>query len=135
MTAEEIDLVQNTWNAVKPIANTAADLFYEKLFELDPQVRSLFPDDMANQKKMLMQMISVAVASLRNPEKLIPAVQELGKRHVGYGVKDEDYQTVGTALLWTLEQGLGESWNDEVKAAWVTTYGILSDTMIKAGNV
>ena len=134
MTPEQVELVKSTWKMVLPIADTAADLFYEKLFELDPEVRVLFDDDMAKQKKALMAMIGSAVASLHQIESIVPAVQQLGVRHVGYGVVEGHYATVGEALLWTLEQGLGDAWTPQVKAAWVETYTILSTTMLDAAQ-
>ncbi len=84
---------------VLPIADTAADLFYGRLFELDPKSRALFDDDMAKQKKALMAMIGNAVASLRRIEAIVPAVQQLGVQHAGYGVVEGHYATVGEALL------------------------------------
>ena len=134
MTPEQVELVKSTWKMVLPIADTAADLFYEKLFELDPEVRVLFDDDMAKQKKALMAMIGSAVASLHQIESIVPPVQQLGVRHVGYGVVEGHYATVGEALLWTLEQGLGDAWTPQVKAAWVETYTILSTTMLDAAQ-
>lgn len=134
MTPEQVELVKSTWKMVLPIADTAADLFYGKLFELDPEVRALFDDDMAKQKKALMAMIGNAVASLHQIESIVPTVQQLGVRHAGYGVIEGHYATVGEALLWTLEQGLREAWTPEVKAAWVETYTILSTTMLDAAR-
>lgn len=132
MTPTQVQLVQTTWEKVVPIADTAAALFYGKLFELDPSLKPLFTSDIKEQGKKLMQMITVAVRGLNDLGKLVPAVQELGRRHVGYGVKDEHYATVGTALLWTLEKGLGDAFTPDVKEAWATVYGILADTMKKA---
>lgn len=132
MTPEEVRLVQESWAQVVPIRETAAELFYTKLFELDPQVRGLFPENIAEQKLKLMKMLGMAVNGLNNPEALVPAVQELGRRHVGYGVKNAHYPTVGAALLWTLEQGLGEAFTGEVKAAWTKVYTLLADIMQQA---
>lgn len=129
MTPRQKELVQSTWAQVVPIAGVAADLFYAKLFELDPALRPLFPEDMAEQKKKLMAMIGVAVRGLDDLEKLVPALQGLGRGHVAYGVKDSHYATVGAALLWTLGQGLGEAFTDEVKEAWTVVYTIIADTM------
>jgi hemoglobin-like flavoprotein len=134
MTPLQIQLVQSTWNQVLPIADTAATLFYGRLFELDPALRPLFKPDLASQKKNLMQTLAFAVGSLDNPEALLPAVKQLGKRHAGYHVKDEHYDTVGAALLWTLEQGLGAAFTPEVKAAWTTVYVTLADTMKQAAK-
>jgi hemoglobin-like flavoprotein len=129
MTPHQKTLVQTSWEKVVPIADTAASLFYGRLFELDPSLRPMFTSDIKEQGKKLMTMITVAVRGLDDLGTLVPAVQALGRRHSGYGVKDEHYTTVAVALLWTLEQGLGDSWNAEVKEAWVVVYTILADTM------
>lgn len=129
MTPAQAQLVVETWNKVTPIADTAATLFYGKLFELDPALRPLFPADLGEQKKKLMMTLGFAVGSLNRPDTLLPAVRQLGKRHAGYGVKDEHFATVGAALLWTLEQGLGEAWTPEVADAWTTVYGVVASTM------
>ena len=134
LTDDQVKLVKANWNAVKPIKATAADLFYDKLFELDPSIRSLFKDDISIQKKALMATISFCVATLNHPDKLVPAVRQLGSRHGGYGVTDKHYATVGAALLWTLEQGLGEAFTPEAKAVWTEVYGILSTTMLDAAQ-
>ena len=136
LTPEQLTLVQSSWAKVVPIAGTAADLFYGKLFELDPALRPLFPDEMADQKKKLMTMISFAVEGLTNLEELVPKVQDLGRRHATYfEVTPPMYDTVGAALLDTLEKGLGDSWDEEHKEAWALVYGVLSKTMIDAGGV
>jgi len=132
MTPEQIKLVQSSWEQVKPISDKAAELFYGKLFELNPDFKELFPNDMVEQGRKLMAMINTAVNSLNNLEAVVPAVEEMGKRHVGYGVKDEDYDVVGEALLWTLDAGLGDAFTDEVKEAWTETYVVLSTTMKNA---
>lgn len=132
MNPHQIELVQATWQKIVPIQDTAADLFYGRLFELDPSLRPLFSQDMREQKKKLMRMISTAVSSLSDLQAIIPAVQALGRRHADYKVKPEMYQTVGTALLEALEKGLGEAWNDQVEQAWIETYNTLADVMIAA---
>lgn len=132
MTPEQIKLVQDSFEQVAPIADQAAELFYGRLFEVAPEVKPMFTSDMSEQGKKLMTMIGVAVRGLTNLEKIVPAVQQLGVRHVEYGVKEEHFAVVGESLLWTLEQGLGDAWNDELKDAWATTYGVLSATMIAA---
>ena len=129
MTPEKIDLVKTTWSSVEQISDTAAELFYGRLFELDPKLKALFNGDMAEQGKKLMQMIGVAVANLHQLDEVLLPVQELGKRHVGYKVEAKDYDTVGEALLWTLEKGLGDAWNDDVKGAWTETYVTLATVM------
>jgi hemoglobin-like flavoprotein len=133
LTDTQIQLVQNSFALVAPIADTAAQLFYGRLFELDPSLRHMFRSDMKEQGRKLMQMLSVAVHALDNLEGIIPAVQALGKRHVGYGVTMEHYAIVGDALLWTLEQGLGEAFTAEVKEAWTEVYGLL--TQVATANL
>lgn len=129
MTSAQIELVQSTWEHVKPISDQAAEMFYARLFELRPEYRKLFPDDMKSQGKKLMTMITTAVSSLERLDAILPAVQELGRRHVGYGVTAADYEPVGEALLWTLEKGLGDSFTPEVREAWALTYSTLAQVM------
>ena len=131
----DIALVQWSWEQVLPIADDAAQLFYGRLFELDPSLRPMFAhSDMAEQRRKLMQMITVAVRGLERLDTLLPAVRALGARHVGYGVKDEHYDTVGAALLWTLEQGLGAAFTPEVRESWAATYGTLASIMREAAS-
>ena len=132
MTPEKIALVQDSFAKVAPIAETAADIFYDRLFEIAPEVRPLFPEIMTDQKKKLMQMLATAVNGLKDLDAIVPAVQNLGARHVGYGVKEEHYDSVGAALLFTLGKGLGDDFTPEVEAAWTETYGILAGVMIDA---
>src|SRR6202158_5743285 len=129
MTPEQVKLVQDSFAKVAPIADKAADLFYDRLFVIAPDVRSLFPDDLSAQKKKLMQMIATAVTNLHQVEKIIPAVQDLGRRHVGYGVTAKHYESVGAALLWTLEQGLGPAFTPQVKEARDATHTTGADGM------
>lgn len=129
MTPKQIELVQGSWRKVAPISDTAAELFYGKLFSLDPGLRPLFKGDMKAQGRKLMGMIATAVNGLARLDAIVPAVQDLGRRHVRYGVRDKDYDTVASALVWTLAQGLGESFTPEVKDAWVSAYGLLAKTM------
>ena len=129
MTPEQTRLVRESFALVSPIAETAAGLFYGRLFELDPALRPLFPTDVREQGRKLMQMIAVAVHELDAPERLLPAIQVLGRRHVGYGVRPEHYATVGAALLWTLQQGLGAAFTPEAEAAWAEAYELLATTM------
>ncbi|MBX3500543.1 MAG: hemin receptor [Alphaproteobacteria bacterium] len=132
MTPEQIALVRSSFASVVPIKETAADLFYSRLFELDPSLKPLFKGDMKEQGLKLMAMIGTAVGGLDRLDSIVPAVQALGRRHVGYGVKTEHYDTVGSALLWTLEQGLGAAFTPEVKSAWNSAYGVLAGTMKEA---
>jgi hemoglobin-like flavoprotein len=130
LTQSQIDLVKGSFVHVEPIADTAAALFYGRLFELNPNLRPLFKRDITEQGRMLMQMIAIAVRGLDHLDTIVPAVKSLGQRHAGYGVKTEDYNTVGSALLWTLEQGLGEAFTPEVKAAWTEVYTLLATTAL-----
>jgi hemoglobin-like flavoprotein len=132
MTPREVELVQTTFQSVRPIADQAADLFYGRLFEIAPDVRPLFSEDLSEQKKKLMGMLATAVTNLHQVEKIVPAVQELGRRHGGYGVKDSHYQPVGEALIWTLDKGLGAAFTPEVKSAWVAAYTTLAGVMKSA---
>src|SRR5499427_7404429 len=109
LTSTEIVLVRASFARVVTIQDVAADLFYDRLFVIAPRLRALFPADLSQQKKKLMQMIGMAVFGLNNLDKLVPAVRALGARHSGYGVTTADYAVVGEALLWTLEKGLGEA--------------------------
>ena len=132
MTPKQIEIVQSSFAKVAPIAETAAGLFYARLFELDPKLQPLFKGDMKRQGMMLMSMIATAVRGLSNTEALVPMVKNLGRRHVGYGVKDSHYATVGQALIETLEKGLGSDFDAATREAWLAAYSMLS-TVMKAG--
>ncbi|MEE8056572.1 MAG: globin domain-containing protein, partial [Pseudomonadales bacterium] len=134
MTPEQIKLVQDSWQKVELIAEQAADIFYSTLFEMDPSVKLLFKGDIKQQGEKLMNMIGAAVGLLDRTEQLIPVVQKLGERHGGYGVIADHYDTVGEALLDTLDAGLGDDFTDDVRAAWAEVYGILAKTMIDAAD-
>ena len=129
MTEDEVHLVQSSWERVRPISTQAAELFYSRLFETAPELKALFKTDMQQQGHRLMEMIDVAVGKLESWDQLAPAVQALGRRHAGYGVKEADYDKVAAALLWTLQKGLGAAFTEEVKEAWITVYTVLADTM------
>jgi hemoglobin-like flavoprotein len=135
MIPEQITLIQTSFAKVLPIADTAAALFYGRLFELDPSLKPLFKGDMHEQGRKLMTMIRVVVNGLNRLDQLVPAIQELGRRHAGYGVRADHYATVGAALLWTLGQGLGDQFTPEVEAAWTTAYTVLAETMRAAAEV
>ena len=135
MNRQQIDLVRTSFALVQPIAAQAAAIFYDKLFAADPSLRALFRGDMAHQGERLMTMIGSAVGLLDRPDTLLPVLRQLGARHGGYGVVDAHYASVGTALLQTLEQGLGAALTPEVRDAWVETYGLISRTMIEAARV
>ena len=132
MSPEQVELVQTTWHSLMPIKDTAAELFYGKLFSLDPGIRPLFKNDLKDQGRNLTAMISVAVGGLSRPEKIMLAVRQLGRRHAAYGVQPRHYELVATALLWMLETSLAEAFTPEAKAAWIAAYDMLSRTMQEA---
>ena len=134
MTPEQIRLIQESFVKVGAIKEQAADMFYNRLFEMDPSLRSMFPEDLSEQKKKLMATIAMVVAGLNELEKVVPAAEALGRSHVGYGVERKHYDTVGAALLWTLEQGLGDAWNEDLMAAWTIAYGVLAGVMLDAAD-
>jgi len=131
MTPDQVRLVQESFAKVAPIADQAASMFYDRLFATAPQVRAMFPADMAEQQRKLMATLTIVVNGLSNLESILPAASSLATRHVAYGARPEHYPVVGAALLWTLEQGLGKEWNEEVADAWTAAYAMLSDFMIK----
>ena len=130
MTPEQVQLVQQSFSKVAPISEQAATIFYDRLFEVAPSVRAMFPDDMTEQRKKLMATLAVVVGGLSHIEAVLPAASALAKRHVSYGAKPEHYPVVGGALLFTLEKGLGDGWTPPVAAAWTAAYGTLSTYMI-----
>lgn len=134
MTPAQIDLVQQSWKKIVPIADRAAALFYDRLFELDGSLEALFKHDIESQGRKLTAMINTAVTSLRTLDKIVPAVQDLGRRHVRYGVEPGHYDTVGGALLWTLGKGLGEDFTPATREAWTAAYATLASVMQAAAS-
>jgi len=132
MTPEKIALVKSSWQQVLPIKDTAAQLFYGQLFELDPSLRSLFKGDMAEQGRKLMAMINTVVVSLDKLGPILETIEDMGRRHVAYGVTEAHYDTVGSALIWTLGQGLGEQFTPAVEDAWADAYTALASAMKQA---
>jgi nitric oxide dioxygenase len=130
MNSTQVKLVQESFSKVVPISETAAVIFYDRLFEVAPAVKAMFPADMTEQRQKLMATLAVVVNGLGNLESILPAASALAKRHVSYGARAEHYPVVGGALLWTLEKGLGEAWTPEVADAWAAAYGTLSGYMI-----
>ena len=130
MNPSQIKLVQDSFAKVAPISEQAAVIFYDRLFEVAPSVKAMFPTDMTEQRKKLMATLAVVVNGLSHLESILPAASALAIRHVGYGARPEHYPVVGGALLWTLEKGLGAAWTPEVAAAWTAAYGTLSSFMI-----
>jgi len=129
MTPQQVELVRKTWSGLKGNADQVAELFYARLFQLDPTLRSLFKKDMRTQGRMLTSVIDIAISQLDRLDKLGPVVRELGKRHATYGVRDTHYAIVGSALLDTLATGLGPDFTAEIKDAWSAVYSVLADTM------
>lgn len=134
LTANDIALVRTSFAKVLPIKAAAADLFYNRLFEIAPQLRPMFPKDLREQKAKLMAMIGAAVGGLHDLATLVPHVKALGARHAGYGVTVAHYSIVADALMWTLQRGLGDEFTPDVRSAWAKVYGVLAGTM-QAGAV
>ena len=134
MTPERRQLVLETWQALEPQAGLAARHFYERLFELDPQARDLFAaTDMARQEAKLMDMLGLLVRTLDDEERFVRELADLGRRHAGYGARHRDYDSVGTALLWTLERTLGPRFTPEARDAWAEAYRLIAGVMRRAG--
>jgi hemoglobin-like flavoprotein len=134
MTPRQIELVKSSFGKITPFKDQAAELFYCRLFELDPSLRLMFRSDMNEQKQKLMTAIALVVAGLDKMETILPTVRTLGRRHKDYGVQKKHYEVVGTALIWTLEIGLASSWNQETAEAWKTAYGALAAAMIEGSE-
>ena len=132
MNETQIDMIQASFAQVAPIAETAADIFYTRLFEIAPEVKPMFKGDLSEQGKKLMTTLGVVVNGLKDLDKIVPVAQQLAVKHVDYGVKAEHYQPVGEALIFTLEKGLGDAFTPELKEAWVGAYTTLSGVMIDA---
>ncbi len=136
LSADQRQVVRETWAQVVPIADTAAEMFYDRLFELDPSLRKLFKSaDMPEQRRKLMQTLGVAVNAIDRPDQLVPTLEDLGRRHVGYGVEDRDYDTVGEALLWTLGRGLGDAFTPAARDAWAQTYSLVAGVMRRSAEL
>ncbi len=132
MTPKDIDLVQSSFAKVAPIDDETGLLFYERLFEIAPEVRPLFRGDIDDQGRMFMSMLTVAVNGLTTFDSIEPALRELAIRHAGYGVRPEHYASIGAALIWIMERSLGDDFTDEVRSAWLAVYDALSAVMIEA---
>jgi hemoglobin-like flavoprotein len=129
MTPEQVGLIQDSWRRVQPVADTAGEVFYSRLFKVQPQLQELFAANLEEQGRKLMAMINTAVASLDRLDELVPALREMGRRHAGYGVGAEDYDTVGDTLLWTLARALGGDFTPALREAWGEAYAVLAATM------
>lgn len=132
MTQEDIQLLRASFSRIAPIADHAAALFYERLFSIAPELRPLFTNDMHAQGSKLMAMLGTIVSLVHSPDKLIPLLRNLGRRHTDYGVKTEHFGSVGAALLWTLEQGLGAEYTPAMQQAWLAAFTTISSVMMDA---
>lgn len=130
MTPEHERLIRDSWRQFEPMARPLARVFYNHLFELDPGTQPLFAStDMDAQGLKFWQMLAEIVRVLDEPDELVSQVAALGRRHFGYGVTNDQYEVVGAALLWTLEQGLGPAFTQEVREAWAEAYLVLATVM------
>jgi hemoglobin-like flavoprotein len=134
VTAADKTLVQESFAKIAPIADDAAALFYRRLFEVDPSLQAMFRGPMPEQRRKLMQMLTAAVKGLDHIDRLVPVLQDLGRRHAAYGVSTAHYDTVAKALLWTLEKGLGPAFTPETRRAWTTVYSLIAATMQEAAR-
>lgn len=132
MTQEQIQLVQQSWKKVMPVARQAGLTFYAKLFEAAPGVRHLFKDDITEQANKLVTILGYVVTKLNDLDTLLPEVRRLGVRHNDYGTEPAHYEVVGQCLIATLKDGLGPGWTAEVQNAWITAYNTLKNVMIVA---
>ena len=132
MTPQQIELVQSTFHRLQPIAETAAEIFYKRLFEIAPKTTTLFKGDMKQQGRKLMGVLAVAVGGLSSLSTLVPVIQQLGLRHVNYGVREEHYESVKEALLWMLALTLQDAYSEDVRSAWATAYAMLAGVMKEA---
>jgi hemoglobin-like flavoprotein len=132
MTPQQIELVQTSFAKVTPMSDEAGRIFYGRLFNIAPEVRVLFRGDLDEQSRKLMAMLAAVVNGLRDLDTIVPAAEALAIRHLDYGIKAEHYKPVGEALLWTLEQGLGDDFDGPTRDAWETAFGMLTKVMIEA---
>ncbi|HEY0218716.1 MAG TPA: globin family protein [Afipia sp.] len=130
MTPHQVDLVQTSFEKVAPHTELAAKMFYGRLFEIAPQVKPMFKNDMTEQGRKLMTALALVVNGLTNLDAVVPVAKKLAVGHLSYGVKADHYQPVGEALLWTLEQALGKDFDGETKEAWTSAYTTLAQVMI-----
>ena len=134
MTPRQIEIVKLSFAKIMPFKDQAAELFYCRLFELDPSLRLMFRPDLTEQKQKLMVALALVVTNLEKMDSLLPSIRVLGQRHKGYGVRNRHYDVVGQALLWTLEIGMGASWTNELAEAWKNAYGRVANAMIEGAD-
>src|SRR5262249_49339232 len=134
VTTAQIDLVQSSFRQVLPIADTVGELLYGRIFVLAPESRVLFDDDIGPQAKRLMAAVKVAVDGLARLDEVAPFLVKLGARHVRYGVRPEHFDVVAEALMWTLEQGLGDAFTPDVRDAWVAAWNVVAGDILAGGS-
>lgn len=132
MTPEQIRLVQESFARIVPIRDRVTGLIYERLFELDPGLRAMFRGDMARQRSRFALALAMMVHGLKNQGAIIPVLQELGRRHAGYGVRPGHYATLREALFWALERTFGDDFTPELREAWTRAYDLATSTMLEA---
>jgi hemoglobin-like flavoprotein len=134
MTPQQVNLIKSSFATIFFTRDESAKLFYDRLFTVAPRLRPLFKSDMESQGRKLMDTLSLAVTALRHPQSLDHLLYDTSKRHVGYGATPADYDLVGDALLWMLEQQLGKDYTPEVRVAWTELYGAVSGAMQRIGQ-
>jgi hemoglobin-like flavoprotein len=135
MTTEQVRIIKNTWRSLQGVdATLLGDVFYSRLFLKEPSLRKMFQVPREIQAKKLIDMLDMIVSRLDRLDEVSEDIRQLGKRHVGYGVKAKHYEDVGNALLWTVSKGLGKDWNKEVETAWTACYLMLTRAMLDGVN-
>jgi len=132
VTKEQARIVNDTWKIITPISLKMGQEFYSRLFETNPELKPMFKSDPKDQAMKLMFMLSYLVHRLENIEELTSEIEKLARRHKGYGASEQHYEIIGNTLLWSLEQNLGDNWNEKTEQAWKSTYELISGLMIKA---
>jgi hemoglobin-like flavoprotein len=134
MTPRQIEIVRQSFNQIMPFKDQVIELFYCRLFELDPSIRLMFKSDMKEQRQKLTAALAMVIGRLETMESLLPVLRELGRRHKGYGVRNRQYDLVGEALLWTMEIGHSSTWTSELAEAWKCAYGQVAKAMIEGAE-
>jgi hemoglobin-like flavoprotein len=135
MTNQQLTLVKQSWTLLREIDPAVlGDVFYGRLFFKYPNLRPLFKGPMDRQYQKFIDMLSILVARLDRPHAVEQEISQLGQSHAQYGIKPEHYEPVKDALLWTLERGLGNDWNDDVRQGWIACYDKLTGAMLGREN-
>lgn len=129
MTPQQIRLVRETFSHLAPVSDTAGQMFYARLFELDPKLHGLFKGPITDQGRLLFSMLELVSKTLDIQDKVVPVIHDLGRRHGAYGVHEHDYKVFGDALMWTLERVLGSEFTPQTREAWQSAYDFLADVM------